>query len=134
MWEARAGDGLERVWSAAGRLDVHYGTPVFLDGHLYGFHGRQEEGQELRCIAAADGSVKWSARLPAGSVLIADGTLVVLTEKGELILAPATPAGFKPTGRGQILAAVTRAFPALAHGRLYARDGQNLVAVDLRPR
>ena len=60
-----------------------------------------------------------------------DQTLVVVTEKGELLLGPATPTAFKPTGRGQILGAVTRAFPALAGGRLYARDGKNLVAVDL---
>ena len=31
-------------------LDCHYSTPVFDDGYLYGFHGRQEQGQTLRCI------------------------------------------------------------------------------------
>jgi outer membrane protein assembly factor BamB len=57
----------------------------------------------------------------------------VLSEKGELLLAPAAATGFKPTSRGQILGAVTRAFPALANGSLYARDGKSLVAVDLSP-
>ena len=133
IWTAATADSLEVTWSAGDRLDSHYGTPVFFDGHLYGFHGRQEEGQELRCLSAADGSVKWSQRLPAGTVTVAGRTLIVLSEKGELLLAPAAPTGFKPTSRGQILGAVTRAFPALANGSLYARDGKSLVAVDLNP-
>ena len=82
-------------------------------------------------MRVADGVVRWSQRLPAGSVLLAAETLVVLTEKGELIVAPATPDGFKPSDRGNILAATTRAFPALSNGLLYARDGKKLVAVRL---
>jgi outer membrane protein assembly factor BamB len=129
VWEVGAGFALKTVWAKGEAMDCHYGTPVFHEGHLYGFHGRQEEGQELRCVSAADGGVKWSARLPAGSLVSAAGTLVILTEKGELILAPATPDGFKPTARGQILAATARAYPALSDGLLFARDGKSLVAV-----
>jgi outer membrane protein assembly factor BamB len=129
VWEVGAGFALKTVWAKTEAMDCHYGTPVFHAGHLYGFHGRQEEGQELRCVSAADGAVKWSARLPAGSLVSAAGTLVIVTEKGELILAPATPDGFKPTARGQILAATARAYPALSDGLLFARDGKSLVAV-----
>ena len=138
VWEAgpekSGGIHLHRLWSASDRLDSHYATPVFADGFLYGFHGRQEQGQVLRCIGAADGTVRWSSpTLPAGSVILAGKTLVILTEKGELILAPATPDGYKPQARGQILGAVTRALPALANGTLFARDGRQLVAVKLTP-
>jgi outer membrane protein assembly factor BamB len=129
VWEVGTGFALKTVWAKVEAMDCHYGTPVFHEEHLYGFHGRQEEGQELRCVTAADGTVKWSARLPAGSLVSAGGTLVVLTEKGELILAPATPDGFKPSARGQILAATARAYPALSGGLLFARDGKSLVAV-----
>ena len=122
------------VWRETGRLDSHYATPIFLDGFLYGFHGRQEEGQVLRCIDAATGKVKWSSpELPAGSLLAAARTLVVLTEKGELVLVAANPEKFNVLARGQILGAVTRAVPALANGILYARDGRQLVAVDISP-
>ena len=129
VWEVGSGFALKTVWAKTEAMDCHYGTPVFHDGHLYGFHGRQEEGQELRCVSAADGAVKWSTRLPAGSLINASGTLVILTEKGELILAPATPDSFKPSARGQILAATARAYPALCDGLLFARDGKSLVAV-----
>ena len=131
VWEVGPGYTLKTLWAHNDVLDSHYGTPVLFEGHLYGFHGRQEQGQELRCVRVADGVVRWSQRLPAGSVLLAAETLVVLTEKGELIVAPATPDGFKPSDRGNILAATTRAFPALSNGLLYARDGKKLVAVRL---
>ncbi len=133
LWQVQPDFSLKAVWREQDRLDCHYGTPVFVDGHLYGFHGRQEQGQTLRCIEAATGKVKWTSdRLPAGTVLASGSQLVALTEKGELILQPASPDAFKPTARDQILTATTRAFPALADGVLYARDGKNLVAVELK--
>ncbi|MFN0125847.1 MAG: PQQ-binding-like beta-propeller repeat protein [Verrucomicrobiales bacterium] len=132
VWRVGEAFKLEPVWARSGALDCHYGTPVPHGGHLYGFHGRQEQGQELCCVEGRSGARQWSARLPAGSVLLANDTLVVLTEKGELIIAPATPSGFQPSARGQILAATTRAFPALSGGLLFARDGKQLVAVRCR--
>jgi outer membrane protein assembly factor BamB len=134
VWEFNPDLTARSRWRAMDKLDCHYGTPVFVGGHLYGFHGRQEYGQELRCIDAATGEVKWrSPELPAGSILAASDTLVVLTEKGESLLVAATPREFSVRARGQILGAVTRAFPALAGGILYARDDRQLVAVDLSP-
>ncbi len=52
---------LKQVWNTEGTLDCHYGTPVYFDKHLYGFHGRQEQGQTLRCIRAADGKSLWDS-------------------------------------------------------------------------
>ncbi len=43
-----ARDGIEEVWSNDRSLSCHFGTPVYHDGCLYGFHGRQETGTELR--------------------------------------------------------------------------------------
>ena len=62
----------------------------------------------------------------------AGNRLIILTAKGELILAPATPEGFQPISRAQVLSSEVRAFPALADGFLYARDKDQLVCVDLR--
>ena len=121
------------VWQHGDRLDCHYATPVLFENHLIGFHGRQETGTELRCIDAASGAVKWqSGRLPAGSVTLAGDTLIILTERGELILAKADVAGFEAIARGQILANGTRASPALSEGRLFARDKRRLVCVKLK--
>ena len=64
--------------------------------------------------------------------MIAGDHLLVLTERGELIMAPASPEKFVPVARAQILGVDCRAHPALAEGRFYARDKNTLVCVELR--
>lgn len=133
VWK-RTETGLEAVWKKEGILDCHYGTPVLQQGFLYGFHGRQESGQELRCVDPTDGSVKWSSgRKAAGEIIAADGMLIVLNEKGELMLVEPSPKEFKIIAQAQILGAGHRSPPALAGGVLYARDKKQLVAVKLTP-
>ena len=76
--------------------------------------------------------MRWSeGGLGAGTVTLAGDRLLVLTEKGELIQAPATSTGFKPSARAQILPFGARAHPALAEGRFYARSKDQLHCVDL---
>jgi hypothetical protein len=50
-----------------------------------------------------------------------------------MILAPADEEEFKPSARGQILGAETRAMPALSNGRFFARDKKKLVCIKLNP-
>jgi outer membrane protein assembly factor BamB len=124
---------LEKVWSGDESLSSHYATPVHRGGFLYGFHGRQETGPSLRCVELKTGKVRWEQEnFGAGSILLAGDQLLILTEKGQLVAAPATPDGFKPTARAQVLPFECRAYPALAGGRLYARSKDKLVCVDLR--
>jgi outer membrane protein assembly factor BamB len=125
--------GPEKIWSADDVLSNHYATSVHHGGFLYGWDGRQEQGCDLRCVELKTGKVRWTeSGLGAGTVTLAGNQLLVLTEKGELLRAPATPAGFKPTGRAQILPFVARAHPALADGLFYARSKDKVVCVDLR--
>jgi outer membrane protein assembly factor BamB len=127
------GRELEKVWSGDDSLSNHYATSVHHGGFLYGFHGRQEQGPSLRCVELNTGKVRWEVEgFGAGSILLADDKLLVLTEKGQLIVAPAAPDGFKPTAKAQILPFDCRAYPALADGKLYARSKDKLVCVDLR--
>ncbi|PYX63738.1 MAG: alcohol dehydrogenase [Acidobacteria bacterium] len=124
---------LKQIWSGDDQLSNHYATSVHHDGHLYGFHGRQEQGCDLRCVELKTGKVKWSQdQFGAGTVTLVNNELFVLSEKGELVRAPATPSGFKPSARAQILSFQVRAYPAIANGRLYARSKDRLVCADLR--
>ena len=127
--------GPELIWSGDDILSNHYATSVYHDGFLYGYDGRQEMTPRLRCIDATTGKVRWSQDdFGAGTLMVAGDRLLVLTEKGELILAPANPDGFKPVSHAQILGFTARAYPALADGLYYARDKNKLVCVDLRKR
>ena len=135
LWEISPREkSLKPVWKTQQKLDCHYATPVNFEGHLIGFHGRQETGTELRCIDALTGKLKWqSGRMAAGSITLAGKTLIILTERGELILAEASKSSFKAAARGQILGADTRAMPALSNGHLFARDKRQLVCAKLNP-
>ncbi|PYM11827.1 MAG: alcohol dehydrogenase [Verrucomicrobia bacterium] len=124
---------VEKIWSNDDSLSNHYATSVYHDGFLYGFDGRQESGPSLRCVELKTGKVRWSEdRFGAGTVTLAGHTLLVLRENGELMLAPASPDGFKPAARAQVLPNGARAYPAVADGHIYARSKDALVCVDLR--
>jgi len=65
-------------------------------------------------------------------VLVADRQLYILGEQGELVLAEATPTGYVERGRWKALEqGPCWNVPVLAHGRLYARNLNTLVAVDV---
>jgi outer membrane protein assembly factor BamB len=131
----RVADGqLFELWTSDESLSNHYATSVYREGVLYGFHGRQEFGQSFRAVEFGTGRVLWSEnRFLAGSVMLAGDHLVIMREGGELVLADASPSGFRPIARAQVLSPVVRALPALANGLLYVRNENTLVCVDLRP-
>ncbi len=130
-----ANNAVKQVWSGDESLSNHYSTSVYKDGYLYGFEGRQEFGQSLRCVEFATGKVMWNVDgFGAGSLLIAGESLVIMRESGELALATASPKAFRFTARAQLLPGVVRAFPALADGRYFVRNDRQLSAFDLTRR
>ena len=127
-----AGPGLDELWASNDVMSNHYATSVHRNGHLYGYHGRQEYGPSLRAVALETGEVAWDVpRFGAGSVLLAGDLLVVMRESGELVLAEASPEAFTPIARARLLRGTVRAYPALAGGRFYVRNEDTLLAVDL---
>jgi outer membrane protein assembly factor BamB len=131
----RAGrDKVEEVWSGGESLSCHYNTPVHYRGHLYGIDGRQESGARLRCIELKTGKVVWTKEdFGCASIILAEGRLIALTERGELVLADATPEGYRERARAALLDAMpVRAEIALSGGRLFARDRRKLGCWDLR--
>lgn len=130
-------NGPQKIWSGDDILSNHYATSVYHDGFLYGIHGRTDPGFEpppsLRCVELKTGKVRWQQDdFGAATLTLAGDQLLLLTERGELIRAPASPAAFKPTARAQILPTQVRAHPALANGLFYARSKDKLICLDLR--
>ncbi len=130
--EATAG-AYRKLWSSDDVLSNHYATSVIRDGYLYGFHGRQEQGQELHCAELRTGKVRWSIDgLRAGSVTLAGEHLLVLRENGELIVGTADPKAFRVLSKHQLLDGTVRAYPAWAGGRLYLRNENTVACYRLR--
>jgi outer membrane protein assembly factor BamB len=127
------GSKLTDLWASNEVLTNHYATSVYHNGILYGYHGRQEFNPSFRAVEFRTGKVLWSEeRFRAGSATLAGNRLLVLRETGELILAEASPAAFRPLARAQILPPTLRAYPALADGFLYVRNDDTLLCLDLR--
>ncbi|MBI3874800.1 MAG: PQQ-like beta-propeller repeat protein [Verrucomicrobia bacterium] len=113
---------------------VHFNAGVVLDGSLFAFHGQAGKPDgELRCLDWKTGATKWAQKgLGVGSLTFADGKLIILSEKGELVLVEASAAGFKPLVRAQVLGGKCWAVPVLANGRLYCRNAPgDLVCLDV---
>lgn len=126
-------DGFEEVWQGDESMSNHYGTSIHHDGYLYGFDGRQEHTARLRCVEWKTGKVVWTQEsFGCGSMVLADGNLVIVAEDGALALVEATPRAYREKARAQVLGKACRAPIALADGRLYARDPKKLVCFDLR--
>jgi outer membrane protein assembly factor BamB len=125
--------GPEPLWAEDDVLSNHYATSVHQNGLLFGFDGRQEQGPRLRCVELKTGKVRWTENgLGAGTVTLVNGNLLILTERGVLLSAPAVAQGFKPTARAQAFPFDVRAYPALADGYFYARSKNELTCIDLR--
>jgi outer membrane protein assembly factor BamB len=126
-------EGVETVWKDEEVLSSHYSNIVHHNGYLYGCDGRQEVGAHLRCVHLATGKVKWTReRFGCGTLLLAEGHLIVLTERGDLVLVDASPASYRELARAHVFDSLPcRAHLALANGRLYGRDGRKLVCWNL---
>jgi len=124
---------LDQIWASDDALTNHYSTSVYKDGFLYGYHGRQEEGQSLRCIEFKTGKVRWNVDgFGAGTITLAGNKLLIVREGGELMLAAATPSAFRKISEAKVLAQSVRAYPAVANGRIYIRNEKTLMCLDLR--
>ena len=127
------GSNLVELWTSDEAMSNHYATSVHRDGILYGFHGRQEFGPSLRAVELRTGKVRWNQdQFRAGTVTLVGDRLLIVREGGEMILAPASPDGFKPIARAQILPATIRGYPAVSDGFVYVRNENTLVCLDLR--
>jgi outer membrane protein assembly factor BamB len=120
------GFDIKTVWeSQEMRADVN--TGLSLDGYIYGF-----DRSTLKALDVETGEVKWSARgFKRGSLIAADGHLIVLGEDGNLALADAKPDAFTETGKARILEGRNWTTPTLAGGRLYLRNDEELVCLNV---
>lgn len=115
-------------------LRNHFNSSILLNGFLYGFDGNAGPKADFKCVEFETGKIKWSEpKLGAGALMAADGKLIVHTDKGELIIAEATPDSFKPISRAQVTGGRNWTTPVLSNGRIYCRNAKgDLVCLDVK--
>lgn len=109
-------------------LRAHINTPVVRRNAIFGIDGNTGGGN-LVCLDLASGKRLWIERsVKGGSLVLAGDKLVVLTEKGELVIAPAIANEFKPILRLQVLSKRCWVQPTLSDGRLFVKNNEGDLA------
>ena len=121
------GYSVKEIWRNK-EMKNHFATSIYYQGHLYGF-----DNAILKCLDAATGSEKWKTRgYGKGTLIVADGHLVILGEQGNLGLAEATPEGFVEKANTQVLRSKCWTIPSLADGQIYLRDDKEIVCLNVQ--
>jgi outer membrane protein assembly factor BamB len=130
---SKDGSGFKATEAWANRdLKINLATPVLVDGHLY----CQGANRDYVCVDATNGKLKWSqagfglGRRDYASTIAIGQRLLVLAEDGQLLLLEANPDKYTELGRLQVCGS-TWSFPAYVSGRLFVRDGRELLCLDL---
>lgn len=120
-------------WEGTDALATQYCTPIARDGQIYCIDGRDDvPPAALKCLDAKTGVVRWAEpEIGYGTLLAADGKLIVAQTDGTLLLVRASEKRCEILARAHPLTGTVRALPALASGRLYVRDDATLVCLDV---
>ena len=119
------GNGIVEVWQSRG-MKNQFSSSVLHNGIVYGF-----DNATLKAIDAATGNERWKQRgFGHGSLILAGGNLIVLSDRGKLALLKAVPEAYNELGSTQVLDGKCWTAPSLADGRLYVRNEEQLVALD----
>ena len=146
------GQSFEEVWRSPKEprelvppvLEIHWTTPIYHDGLLYSFSGRNEPDARFRCVELKTGKLMWNRDesweghpppntiaqpnvFGRGSAILADGKLIVLGEGGLLGLFKPNSKEPEEISRWQVpnLAYPCWNSPVLANKRLYLRSGMH---------
>ncbi len=118
--------------------------PLIDEGTLYGF----DQSGWMYAVALPSGERLWQTSAPIGEHAVQTGTAFLVkqadrfwmfNENGELLIAKLTPAAFQEVDRCQVLKPTNVAFgrnvvwsvPAFANRRMFARNDEECVCVDL---
>lgn len=142
------------LWSKAGNtpstntVASYWMTPVVVDGFVYGQFsnagsgtGGENDTSTFKCVDLLTGTIKWSTNnFGRGGTLLVNSNLLIITEKGDLVLARPDPNAYTELARFQAIpnydssssfTNVCWNSPAVADGKVYIRSSQFGAMYDL---
>jgi outer membrane protein assembly factor BamB len=103
----------------------HFGTSVLSGLDVFGF-----DENLLTSISVLNGTRHWQTRgYGKGTLVLADGHLLVLGDRGGLGLVEATAAEFREKAKVPLLSGRCWTAPSLSDGVLYLRNQKEMVAI-----
>jgi outer membrane protein assembly factor BamB len=115
-------------------------SPVCYQGYVYMLAGENSTflTSPLSCIELSTGALKWSVNnFGMGGLILVNTNLLVLTEKGELVLVQPSPDAYIELARYQAFQFSAGApgkcwnSPAFSNGRIYARSTRGGISLDV---
>ena len=104
-----------------------FSSSVLHDGYVYGF-----DEKTLKCLNVQTGETAWRKRdFGHGTLVYADGHLIVLGEAGQLALVEANSSDYVEKSMAQVLKGKTWTMPTLVDGRLYVRNEAELLSLKI---
>ncbi len=124
-----SGNTVSEVWTNKNIRNKMNGSVLWKE-NIYGV----DEGGKLVCIDVNTGNMRWSQEgFGQGCLGIADGKLLVMAEKGNLVVAEPSTQGYKVISQAKVLDGKCWTVPVLANGRIYVRNSKgDLLCLDVK--
>ncbi|MDR2037302.1 MAG: PQQ-like beta-propeller repeat protein [Bacteroidales bacterium] len=125
------GRNVEEAWFSK-ELDNRIGAMVKVGNYVY---GSGDSNRFWFCVDWNTGEIKWKEKgLAMGNVIANDGMLYCYTDRGDMILAKASPEKFDIVSRFQITMGTEQhwAHPVIYKGMMYIRHGNTLMAYAIK--
>ena len=121
----------EKLWKNK-ELCNHFDTSIIIDGFIYGIDGNAGRGN-LKCLDLNTGKVMWSQNNGFGSVISANGYLIMLNEKGSLFIIEANSKSYKEISKKEkILKKLCWTAPVLCRSNLFLRNNKgDIVSINI---
>jgi outer membrane protein assembly factor BamB len=124
-----SGYSVREVWRN-NRMKNRFASSVLHNGFIYGL-----DESILGCIDANTGELRWKGgRYGYGQVVLAGDRLIVLTERGELVLVATNPERHEELARFAALDGKTWNSPSIVDGVLLVRNLREMAAFDVAAR
>ncbi|MCP3962728.1 MAG: PQQ-binding-like beta-propeller repeat protein [bacterium] len=124
---ADRGASVSVMWKSRG-MKNQFSSSIYHAGHIYGF-----DNKNFKCIDATTGEDRWrKGSLGHGSLLYADGHLVVLSEGGQLLLVEAIPGSYREKASFELTEGKHWTVPTLYGGKLYVRNERDLYCLKVK--
>jgi outer membrane protein assembly factor BamB len=95
-----------------------FSSSVYYNNHVYGFNVAA-----VRCISVDSSNAIWTKRgYGKGALAMADGKLIIISDKGKLIIAEATPDTYTELASVQAIEGKSWTAPSINNGKIYVRN------------
>jgi outer membrane protein assembly factor BamB len=117
------------VWTSK-EIQAHFSSAVLSGGSIYG----TGDPGNLVCLDPGTGKARWKhPGFEKGGLAGVDGVLIVMDgEHGDVVMVNMVPTGYQELGRIKPLDGRSWTAPIISDGKLFVRNKQALVCLDLK--